>query len=125
MVVHYNEGIDMDNKSVPPHSGHDEAVACILSRRLRCKPPALLTHCNIVFSIRVVLTTLTLCLDWCKPDEFADFIDYAEERNLTNPPGYTIFGQTVNWDIVAKGLAYVVYVMVIVAIRGLLAALEK
>jgi hypothetical protein len=42
-----------------------------------------------------------------------------------HPPGYTIFGQTVNWDIVAKGLAYVVYVLVIVAIRGLLVALEK
>jgi hypothetical protein len=40
-----------------------------------------------------------------------------------HPPGYTILGNTVNWDIVAKGLAYVVYAMVIVAIRGLLAAL--
>ena len=87
--------------------------------------PVLLTYCNNVFSIRVVLTKLTLCLDWCTPDQFAEFIDYAEERNLTNPPGYTLFGKTINWDTVAKGLAYVVYVLVIVAIRGLLVALEK
>ena len=38
MVVRYNEAIDMDNKSVTPNSRHDEAVTCILSWRLRCKP---------------------------------------------------------------------------------------
>jgi hypothetical protein len=52
-------------------------------------------------------------------------MDYTEERNLMHPPGYTIFGNTVNWGIVAKGLANVVYAIVIVAIRGLLAALKK
>jgi hypothetical protein len=57
--------------------------------------PVLLTYCNNVFSIRVVLTKLTLCLDWCTPDQFAEFIDYAEERNLTSPPGYVIYGKTV------------------------------
>jgi hypothetical protein len=42
-----------------------------------------------------------------------------------HPPGYTILGKTINWDIVAKGLGYLVYVMVIVAIRVLLETLEK
>ena len=63
--------------------------------------------------------------DWCPADEFSEFMSFAQERHLTHPPGFALFGKTIDSETVVKGLAYMLYVSAILVGRTLLASLEN
>jgi hypothetical protein len=60
---------------------------------------------------------------WCPAGEFSEFMSFAQERHLTHSPGFALFGNTIDANIVWKGLAYMFYVTVILVGRALSASL--
>jgi hypothetical protein len=63
--------------------------------------------------------------DWCPANEFSEFMSFAQERYLTHSPGLTMFGKTIDYQTVLRGLWYMLYVTVILIGRTLLAALDN
>ena len=63
--------------------------------------------------------------DWCPADAFSEFMSFVQERHLTHPPGFALFGKTIDPETVLKGLAYMLYVSAILVGRTLLASLEN
>jgi hypothetical protein len=62
--------------------------------------------------------------NWCPADEFDEFMHLAQERYLTHPPGASLFGKTVDSDVILKGSFYMFYLLALVVLRVGLASVD-